>query len=261
MEGTGREVEYLNVLFDFFSDMPEDARARAMEYVRCAEYFLTHEEREALCVDLTPHLPKGCACGGIWELDEPRGERVCVECGLVDVCCTVSRKYLPFDRSFPHTHAYRRSTHFNTTLHALLTQRPPALLLEAVQTEIKRQRADVRKLTHDRMRRLIKATHMQAYYAYTPTLLAAVKEEPLPRLCIAEIDRLHRMFVHVQRAFDEVIPTIDKTRRNFCSYPFLIRKCLQRMGREDLAAHLPQMKTPDKWRKQEQIWSAIEPHL
>ena len=85
------EVAYLNALFDFFAAPPTDARAQALEYIDRVQYFLTTEERLAL--PALPHHVKGgplctvaCShCGqSAWELDETRGERVCV-CGRVDV--------------------------------------------------------------------------------------------------------------------------------------------------------------------------------
>lgn len=260
LEGTSEETAYLNALFTFD---PNDARARNA-YFAAAEPFLNAEERGMLmeCVPVV-FGNDGCPqCGAHqWELDERRSERVC-GCGVVQKCGTVSAKYLPFDRTVrSNYHAYRRITHFTSLLDALTTRRPPPDLLAAVEAEARRQRVDPARLVHARMRDLMRAVGAETSYPLAPTLLAALKREPLPRLTVHEIMRLHALFESVQRAFTAVIRAVDRQRKNFVSYPFLLRKCLQHIGRDDLGAHLFMLKTPEKVRRQQVIWGAIHRHL
>lgn len=261
LQGTPEEMEYLNALFTF-----DPAEGLDAYYVR-VEPFLTEAEVRSL----RPQQPVCFAaaevcvvCGdhGLWELDEARGERVC-ECGAVRVCDPrgMSAKYLPFDRARTVPHTYRRITHFTAVLDALTTRRPPAPLLHTVRREMQKQRVDPSRLTHARLRELMHATHMQEHYPLAPTLLAFVKGQPMPRLGAEEIRKLHAMFGEVQHAFDEVISYVDRKRRNFVSYPFLLRMCLMHLGRPDLAAHLLLLKTPEKQRKQVTIWNAIAKYL
>ena len=261
LQGTPQEVEYLDALFTF--DPAHDGLEAY--YVR-VERFLTEHERRAL----RPQQPLCFAatevcveCGGhAWELDESRGERVC-QCGAVRVCDpqSMSTKYLPFDRIKVVQHTYRRITHFTAVLDALMTRKPPAPLLNAVRREMQKQRVDPARLTHARLRELMHATKMQEHYPLAPTLLAHVKGHEMPRLGAEEIRKLHAMFGEVQHAFDEVIGFVDRKRRNFVSYPFLLRMCLLHLGRADLAAHLLLLKTPEKQRKQVCIWNAIAKYL
>ena len=257
VKGTADECEYLQALFTFDPAEGRDG------YLARAEPFLEERER-AMLVPLRPLLFTSDICKQCgehrWEIDEPRGERVCV-CGVVEVCATVSTKYLPYDRARPVHHTYRRITHFTSVLDALSTRYPPAELLTCVQAEMRRQRVDAQRLTHSRLREIMRAARMETYYPLAPTLLAHLKGTPLPRLSAGEIRTLHAMFVDVQHAFEAVIPYVDKTRRNFVSYPFLLRMCLLRIGRDDLAKHLILLKTPEKQRKQQTIWHAIAKYM
>ena len=257
LRGTAEECEYLHALFTFD---PNEGREG---YLARVEPFL-HERERAMLVPMRPVLFHGDVCKKCgehrWELDEPRGERVCV-CGASEVWAPVSSKYLPYDRARPVQHTYRRITHFTNVLDALMTRFPPKDLLLRVQAEMRRQRADARRLTHARLREIMHAAHVEAHYALAPTLLAYLKGVPMPRLTASEIRTLHAMFVDVQHAFDAVIPYVDKTRRNFVSYPYLLRMCLLHIGRDDLASHLLLLKTPEKQRKQQTIWLAIARYL
>lgn len=259
LEATPDELaQYLTALFRFDPEQGRDA------YFALAQPFLNVAERAMLLIPATPLLFTSDRCGqcgehAYWELDEARGERVCA-CGAVDVCGTVSAKYLPFDRNRPTHHAYRRCTHFTNVLDALTTKKPPAHVLARVEHEMRRQRVDPARLVHTRVRELMRCAGLEAHYVLAPTLLAHLRGETMPRLSCNEITSLHEMFVEVQAAFDVVISTVDRARRNFVSYPFLLRMCLLRIGRDDLANKLRPLKTPDKQRHQQTIWRAICKH-
>ena len=256
LQGTAEEIAYLDALFTFDPADGLDA------YYERADPFLCEAERIALRPQRALVFEEGCVvCGShTYEVDEARGDCVCV-CGAVRPCETRSAKYLPFDRTRLVHHCYRRITHFTSVLDSLTTRRPPNDLLRSVQREMRKQRVDVQRLTHARLREIMHAARMQRSYPLAPSLLAHLKGQHMPRLGAEEIRRLHELFHEVQHAFDAVISYVDQTRRNFVSYPYLLRMCLLHIGRADLASHLLLLKTPEKQRKQECIWNAIVKYL
>ena len=256
-----QELEYLHALFDFFANPPQDARMQSIEYVRAVSSFLTDKENYSLTaptpVEYMPTACPNCQCD-VWELDETHGDRVCLECGVAESSAQVNKKFLPLDRPAPRTpNVYRRSTHFSATLHALVTHRPPPHMVAAVQAECARQRCHIPLLTHQRMCEIMRAVGLRRHYALAPSILAFVQGVKLPHLSINDINELHSLFDRVQVAFNALMPTIDKKRHNFVSYPYLLSECLRRIGRADLAAHLPKLRTPEKQRQQAEIWSAL----
>ncbi|MAF41651.1 MAG: hypothetical protein CL859_07310 [Cyanobium sp. ARS6] len=254
------ETMYCSALFDFFAHPPEDAREAAIEYLRAASEWLTDDERMSLTPVPVEYITLSCPhCGARdWVLDEARGDRVCERCGLSEASSQVHKKFLPFDRPPPRvSNMYRRSTHFAFMLNSLVTHRPPPEMLALIEAELVRQRCKVAYLTLNRLCQIMRTVGLKNHYALSPSILSTLKGEALPHLSINDIDRLYRLFERVQRAFDEVIASVDVNRHNFVSYPFLLRQCLQMIGRADLAQHLPHLKTPEKRRQQCLIWDAV----
>lgn len=258
-----KAAEYLLALFDF---QIEDGREA---YVRVAEPFLTAREKEMLVVTHSPLLYHDDACGNCgrwnaWELDEVRGERVCV-CGNVHRVAAgaysyagAAAKYLPFDRRDRHApHAYRRVSHFANCVAALTRRQVPPEVLATVEAEVARQHLDRSRLVLDRVRQLLKQVHLEKHYPCAPAVLAHLLGTEVPRLSMREIDTLFRLFDELQRAFDDIIESVERGRHNFVAYSYLLKQCLHHMGRDDVGRWLPPLKTVDKQRKQERIFAAL----
>ena len=242
-------------------------------YLRHVGEFLTDKERASLYDDKVTLLYQEDVCGNCgrshaWELDERRGERVCACGGVVrnvagayDYEGAASR-YLPFDRRDKRMHhAYRRVTHFTNCLGALTRRKLPQGLLEKVEQECDRQRLDRTRLVLDRVRQLMKVTGLHAHYPMAPVVLATLLGVQIPRLSLKEQKVLYNLFEEVERVFDEDIALIEKGRHNFLSYNYLLKECLHRMGRDDVGCWIPPLKTVEKQRKQERIFSALKKRL
>ena len=260
------EVQYLASLFA----LPENATRH--EYYACAQPFLNERECRMLDLHLPPIFVEAptcmCSSGGEqdWDVDEARGERCCRRCGVVQAHTSSAAKYRPYDRTARSHHAYRRITHFVSVLSLVLTKWPPRDILECVQEEVRRQRVDVTRLTHMRLREIMRKVG-QIDYGLAPSLLLSLQGKPFPKLSVSEISTLYALFEEVQRAFERSVKTwseddnLPANRHNFLSYPFMLRKCLLLLGREDVAQQLPTLKTPSKQRRQQRMWQEVAKEL
>lgn len=263
-EGGGEEVLYLASLFQ----LPENATRH--EYYACAQPFLNEHECRMLDLHLPPiYVNTSCPVCHFedWDVDEARGERCCRRCGVVQAHTSNAFKYRPFDRAVVRSHhTYRRITHFVSVLNIVLTKWPPRDVLERVQEEVRRQRVDVSRLTHMRLRELMRKVG-QVDYGLAPTLLLHLQGKPFPKLSVHEISMLYALFEEVQLAFERSIKTwkqydnLPANRHNFLSYPFMLGKCLNLLGRDDVAAQLPTLKTLSKQRRQQRMWQHVAKEL
>ena len=253
-------ARYLHAMFDF------DGSREG--YVLRAEPFLTAEEKARLVVS-TPLLyqDEACAnCGRVhWELDERGGERVCA-CGAVHRNAAgaysyegAAARYLPFDRrERSGSHAYRRVTHFTNCLNSLTRRRVPEEVLAALEAEAARTKIDRSRLVVERVRQLLRACNLQTYYPMAPAILAAMLKRSIPRLRTEEIATLYQLFHELQTVFEEDIQSIEKGRHNFVSYTYLLKESLHHIGRDDVGEWIVPLKTIEKQRKQERIFTALK---
>ena len=68
-------------------------------------------------------------------------------------------------------------------------------------------------------------------------------------------------FKKVEKAFERYSRQIDVKRKNFFSYPFLLRQLNTALGRSDLNLYIPQMKSRKLQNEQQKMWKACQKFL
>ena len=77
---------------------------------------------------------------------------------------------------------------------------------------------------------------------------------PLPYITITEYNMMLNMFNVVSNLYDKYKP---KDRKSFLSYPFVLKKLLIVLGKNDYAKYIPPLKTNSKQKELERVWELI----
>jgi hypothetical protein len=162
------------------------------------------------------------------------------------------------DISKTSQYSYKRQNHFNEWVQQFQgkeTANIPNELIEKLRYELKKQRIEqVSKITHAKVRGLLKKLRQNKYYEHIPyitNILTGVKAPEMPQ---ALEERLRLMFNEIQEPFEQVCP---KDRKNFLSYPFVLYKFCELLGEDQYLPYFPLLKSKEKLTQQDVIWKAI----
>ena len=92
------------------------------------------------------------------------------------------------------------------------------------------------------------------HYSHSPLIRFKLNGIKPPTFSPSIEHALHRMFIQIERVFEEVCPT---GRKNILSYGFIIRKCLELLGEYKMASKFRSLKSRDKLLEADRIWQRI----
>jgi hypothetical protein len=118
--------------------------------------------------------------------------------------------------------------------------------------ELKKQRVEqVSKITHAKVRGLLKKLRQNKYYEHIPYIANILTGVRPPEMPAALEERLRLMFNEIQEPFDQVCP---KDRKNFLSYPYVLYKFCELLGEDQYLPYFPLLKSKEKLTQQDIIW-------
>jgi hypothetical protein len=65
------------------------------------------------------------------------------------------------------------------------------------------------------------------------------------------------MFKEIQEPFQKVRPNVQKKRKNFLSYAYVLHKFVELLGLDELKETFPLLKSREKLHQQDKIWEGI----
>lgn len=201
-------------------------------------------------------------CGTGMIIDNVESQLVCPKCGIISPFLECTSKNVTYEQEQTYqttvNFAYKRSNHLSEHLACFQgkesTSIPPEVL-ESIRAELKKYRiTDSKQVTAKRVRELLKKLKLQKYYEHTQLITYELNGIHPPTIDQETEEKFKQLFNDIQGAFHKVCP---KTRKNFLSYSYVLRKLSQLLNRDDLVPFFPLLKSRDKLYQQDQIWKAI----
>lgn len=110
------------------------------------------------------------------------------------------------------------------------------------------------ELTPKKLRAILKKLKLNRYYEHLIHLLSKLTGLDIPHLDPEVEDKIRMMFKLIQPFFLKHAP---KTRKNFLSYNYVLRKCVELLERDEYLPLFPTLKSRQKNFEQDLIWEKI----
>jgi rubrerythrin len=186
---------------------------------------------------------------------------VCPRCGIcvptVEQAAELSYKEMQ-DYDYRPQFTYEKMTHLEDWLRRFQAKENkiiPQEILDKVILEAKKERIkDLNLLTEDKVKRYLKKLHLNEYYDNIIGIINRINGRPPFRLTPEIEDKIKTMFQQIQEPFEKFKP---QGRKNFLSYSYVLHKMFQIIGLHEFAKYFPLLKSPDKLRQQDEIFSKI----
>ena len=209
---------------------------------------------------LEAHMDKCVTCGGLLICVQQDGILFCQTCGyqeqmLIEQNRPIYRQVV--NREASH-YSYKRINHFNEWLSQIQGKEStdiPEEIFDKIVQEIKKEKInDTSKLTHAKMREILKRLKGNKYYEHLAYIMQRINNKPSPNFPPELEEKLRSMFKEIQAPFLKHCPP---TRKNFLSYSYVIYKCLQLLGKDEYLRYFPLLKSREKLHLQDAIWRNI----
>ena len=228
-----------------------------LEYMRVVEKDITTVTDNDFIDNNTIQVDncKKCNSTNVYENDID-GEIVCQDCGACEKYIATRLSYQDEQDISKNTqYSYKRQNHFNEWVQQFQgkeTANIPDDLIEQLRYELKKQRVEqVSKITHAKVRGLLKKLRQNKYYEHIPYIANILTGVRPPEMPAALEERLRLMFNEIQEPFDQVCP---KDRKNFLSYPYVLYKFCELLGEDQYLPYFPLLKSKEKLTQQDVIW-------
>lgn len=154
--------------------------------------------------------------------------------------------------------AYKRINHLNECISQIQgkeTTDIPQEVYDMILLEIKKQKiTNMADLTPKKLRGILKKLRLNRYYEHLIHLVSKLTGLNIPHLDPEIEEKLRVMFKMIQPAFLKHAPS---SRKNFLSYSYTLRKCVELLERDEYLDLFPVLKSRDKAFEQDKIWAKI----
>ena len=188
---------------------------------------------------------------------------VCGKCGLTDnilIDCNKPSYKEPLNESTYF--CYKRINHFNEWLSQFQAKESteiPNIVYEQILFELKKLRlTDIKKLTPERVRKILKKHKLNKYYEHVPHIINKISGLPPPIMSREIEEKLRSMFKEIQEPFIEICP---KNRKNFLSYSYVLHKMCELLELDEFLICFPLLKSREKLHNQDIMWKKITAKL
>ncbi len=124
--------------------------------------------------------------------------------------------------------------------------------------EIKKERiTNLATLNPLKIRGYLKKLGYNKYYEHISHIICRLNGKQPPTISSEVEAKLRRMFKEIQEPFAKVCPIIQKSRKNFLSYSYVLYKFVELLGLDELKLLFPLLKSREKLYQQDKIWEAI----
>ena len=229
-----------------------------IEYMRVVEGDLTVMRDDDVLEKTTFHgdTCENCESKNIYEC-EITSSLVCKDCGCsINYLATGLSYHDEQELSKNTQYSYKRQNHFNEWVQQFQGKESaniPEDIIESLRYELKKQRIEqVSKITHAKVRGLLKKLRQNKYYEHIPYITNILTGVRPPEMLPTLEERLRLMFNEIQEPFDKVCP---KDRKNFLSYPYVLYKFCELLGEDQFLPYFPLLKSKEKLTQQDIIWA------
>ncbi len=154
--------------------------------------------------------------------------------------------------------SYKRINHLNECISQIQgkeTTDIPQEVYDMILLEIKKQKiTNMAELTPKKLRGILKKLRLNRYYEHLIHLVSKLTGLNIPHLDPDVEEKLRVMFKMIQPAFLKHAPS---SRKNFLSYSYTLRKCVELLERDEYLDLFPVLKSRDKAFEQDKIWAKI----
>jgi ssDNA-binding Zn-finger/Zn-ribbon topoisomerase 1 len=181
------------------------------------------------------------------------------ECGNSQIILLDSNKPSykdpPREMSF---YSYKRINHFNEWLAQFQAKETTDIneeVYNCILLELKKERVnDMAKLTHQKMKDILKKLGFNKYYEHIPHIINRLNGLPAPVMSRETEEKLRSMFREIQAPFIKHCPEV---RKNFLSYSYVLHKLCQLLELDEFLHCFPMLKSREKLYQQDVIWEKI----
>jgi hypothetical protein len=187
------------------------------------------------------------------------GLNYCQDCGSIEHVTVEHEKPSYHQSNTEITYfAYKRINHLNECISQIQgkeTTDIPQEVYDMILLEIKKQKiTNMAELTPKKLRCILKKLKLNRYYEHLIHLVNKLTGINIPHFDPDVEERLRIMFKMIQPAFLKHAP---KNRKNFLSYNYTLRKCIQLLERDEYLHLFPALKSREKTFEQDKIWKKI----
>lgn len=187
------------------------------------------------------------------------GLNYCQDCGSIEHVTVEHEKPSYHQSNTEITYfAYKRINHLNECISQIQgkeTTDIPQEVYDMILLEIKKQKiTNMADLTPKKLRSILKKLRLNRYYEHLIHLVNKLTGINIPHFDPDVEERLRIMFKMIQPAFLKHAP---KNRKNFLSYNYTLRKCIQLLERDEYLHLFPALKSREKTFEQDKIWKKI----
>ena len=154
--------------------------------------------------------------------------------------------------------SYKRQNHLNEWLAQIQgkeTTEVPDEIYDKILLEIKKQRIqNMAELSHEKVKSILKKLKCNKWYEHIPHIMNRLNGLPTPHLPPDLEQKIRNMFKMIQTPYLKHAPP---GRKNFLSYSFTIRKCLELLEKDEYLEHFKFLKSREKLHQQDLIWQRI----
>lgn len=200
-------------------------------------------------------------CNVPLDLDTAESTLICPKCGIsFTYIDTTGMTYNMFTDTTiePVTfYEYKRINHLNDWIMSLQGEESVVIsneIILLINDEIRKMRIDKAKLKPAQVKMILKKLKLNKYYEHTHSIICRITNRKPVQLSSELQEKIKKMFLQAERTFLEME---NKSRRNFLSYSYLLKKIVELLGEVELAKHFTLLKSRSKLQSQEAIWKDI----
>lgn len=178
-----------------------------------------------------------------------RSVMTCPACGYCVAYLDATSSATSFDEMVEFSqYSYKRVNHYMMWLAVVQgkeAHRVPDDVLQTVMRDLY-NRLNVRttdQITQKRVRDSLRHLRIRRAYDHVAQITARLSGRRPPRISVQMEDKLRNMFLQMQPSFQRHAP---KTRTNFLSYSYVLYRCFQILGRDDMLEGITLLKGRDK---------------
>lgn len=199
-----------------------------------------------------------CRSRGNFEVNN--GLRVCRSCGELEyIISEVSKpSYKDNNTDKVYSFSYKKINHWNEWINQIQGKeitKIPDDVFEQLRREITKERiTNSKHITQKRVRGYLKKLKLNKYYEHVPYITLQLGGERPPQIPPKIEATLRKMFIEISAPFIKYCP---KDRRNFPRYTYILYKCCELIGYDELLPYLPLLKTRQRLNEMDKIWKKI----
>jgi hypothetical protein len=187
------------------------------------------------------------------------GAMVCIDCGYQELLLVEQNRPIIRQPNKDASHfSYKRINHFREWCSQVQGKEStdiPDEIFEQILQEIRKEKiTDMKKLTYNKMREILKKLKINRYYEHINYIINRINGVPTPHFSPELEEKLCTMFKEIQGPFLKHCPS---SRKNFLSYSYCLNKMVQLLGFDEYLPYFNLLKSREKLYLQDQIWKKI----